>query len=860
MINIMEEKEDVKWWKLDSHKINGALKTTSEGLSSKEASDRLDKYGSNIFGSQKPPSAFSILMNQFKNWLVIMLVGAAILSFFLGEKLDGIVIIVLVTLSAAFGFFQEFKAQKVISDLKSYITNKARVKRDGKWIEIDGNILVPGDLVEIRIGDKIPADIRLSSVDNLNVDESVLTGESLPVEKNSGIIKSNDSNPADIKNMVFMGTLVSEGRGIGIVVATGENTFFGKSAKTLDEPEPETDFQKQIRNFSLLLFRVVMIMTIFIFASNALLQKGVLESFLFALALAVGITPELLPAIITVTLSHGALNLAKKKVIVKRLISVEDFGNVDTICTDKTGTLTEGKFTLNSFVNLDEKVDEEVLIKGALCTSGQYEKTESVQTSPVDMAILESSFTKNLKNKLENYKVTDENVFDYKRKRMSVLINNGKKEILITKGAYESVLSVCRSVLVSGNKVKMEGKALDDINTLIAKYEAKSFRIIAVSEKVFNSENSSVKDEKDMTLVGLLLFQDPIKESAKDAIKKFSELGVSLKVLSGDSLTVTNNIAIEAGITFNDDEIISGEKLDSLSETEFDEICKKVKIFARVTPDQKYKIVRALNYEGHIVGYMGDGVNDVAALRAADVGISVDTGVDIAKDAADIILLEKDLKILSEGIQGGRRTFGNIMKYILNTISANYGNMFTVAAASVFIKFIPLLPSQILLNNFISDIPLFAIATDNVDRDYVKKPKKWNISYIKDFMIFYGLISSVFDMILILPMLFILKVEPDVFRTAWFIESSISEMIITFAIRTRLPFFKSKPSRWLLYLSIVSIMVVASMPFLQLKAFSFVMLPPIVWLLIIIDLICYFMVVEVAKKNLFDKFEVVNKT
>lgn len=847
-----------KWWQLKENQIYSEIKTSAGGLGLQEAENRLTQNGLNIVGNQKPRSALTILSYQLKNWLILMLMGAAIVSFFLGESLDGIVIITLVFLSTIFGFFQEYKAEKVIADLKKFITNKSRVLRDGKWIEIDSQRLAVGDIVEIRIGDKVPADVRLISADNLTTDESALTGESLPVLKITDPISDNSTNPVNIQNMAFMGTLVSEGRGKGIVVATGENTFFGKSASSLKVAEPETDFQKQIKNFSLFLFRVVMLMTLFIFATNAFLKKDILESFLFALALAVGITPEMLPAIITVTLSQGALKMAKKKVVVKRLISVEDFGNVDTLCMDKTGTITEGKFALSSFVNLEGNIDEEVLVNGALCTAGLYEKTQEISSSPVDSAILTSGFIQSIKNKLKVYKLVDENVFDYERKRMSVLVKDKKGSYLIAKGAHESIFSICKHAMFDKKRLEIDKNILSKLNSITEKYEESGLRIIAVCYKTHNAESSAIKDENNMTLAGFLLFKDPVKATTHEAIKKFVELGVNLKVLSGDSFTVTKNMAKEAGISFNDDEIISGEELENISETKLLEICKKTKIFARVTPDQKYKIVHTLNFEGHIVGFLGDGVNDVPALRAADVGISVDTGVDIAKDASDIILLEKDLKILSEGIQSGRKTFGNIMKYILNTISANYGNMFTVAISSLFLKFIPLLPSQILLNNFISDIPLFAVATDNVDANFVKKPRRWNLSYIKSFMVYYGFVSSIFDMGLILPMIFILKVNPEIFRTAWFVESSISEILVTFAIRTKLPFYKSRPSKWLLVLSILSVVTVLSMPFFKFNAFKFAWLPIEVWLLILVDLILYFVVTELVKKRFFEKFESVS--
>jgi P-type Mg2+ transporter len=851
----------INWCKESEKKILETLNSSPKGLTREEAEKRLKTYGDNKLSNQKPRSFLVILSSQFKNWLIVMLLGAAFLSFFLGESLDGIVIIVMVMLSVVFGFLQEYKAERVVDDLKKYVTNKARVMRNGEWTQIDASLLVPGDIVELRIGDKVPADIRLTSSDNLMTDESVITGESMPVTKTCEEINFEGSNPSKMLNMAFMGTLISEGRAQGVVTATGMSTFFGISAKSLETPEPETDFQKQIKNFSLFLFRVVLIMTLFIFGINAFLKKDILDSFLFALALAVGVTPEMLPAIITVTLSQGAMKMAKKKVVVKKLIAVEDLGNIDTLCTDKTGTITEGIFSLETFINFDEEIDKNVLSEAVLCTSGFYEKTYKLFTPPIDKAILNSGPTKNLKESLLKIKLIDENVFDYERKRMSVLVQ--KKEganVLIAKGAYESIFSVCKYIISNGKRVKINKNIQNRFNDLINKYEDKSYRIIAVSQKNLKKKSSAKYDESDMTLSGFLLFKDPVKLSSKAAIKKFTDLGVDLKIISGDSLKVSMNVALEAGFSFDKSEVVDGESLENMDQNELLSVCRKAKIFARVTPEQKYKIITTLNFEGHIVGYIGDGVNDVPALRAADVGISVDTGVDIAKDASDIILLEKNLEILAEGMQSGRKTFGNIMKYILNTISANYGNMSTVAISSLFIKFIPLLPSQILLNNFISDIPLFAVATDNVDANFVKKPKKWNLPYIKSFMIYYGVVSTFFDMMLILPMLYILKVNVDIFRTAWFVESSISEILVTFAIRTKLPFYKSRPSKWLLYLSLGSILVVTAMPFLGFNAFRFVILPLPVWGLITFDLAAYFTVTEIVKKRFFQKFEGQNQT
>ncbi|OGM13635.1 magnesium-translocating P-type ATPase [Candidatus Woesebacteria bacterium RIFCSPLOWO2_01_FULL_39_23] len=844
-----------KLWNLNGDRVLELLQTSDDGLSTEEAIKRFEKYGDNIIGEKKPPSAIKIFFNQFKSWLILILLSASILSFYLGEHIDALVIIFLVLLSVTFGFLQEYKANKTIFDLKKFITNKCRVLRDHRWVLIDSRTVVPGDIVEVRIGDKIPADIRILSADSLLIDESILTGESLPVNKTDSTLTEVSENPSKLKNIVFMGSTVSSGKATGVVIATGNKTFFGKTAQILEKSEPETDFQQQIKAFSAFLFKVIIIMTVFIFISNSLLKKEILESFLFALALAVGITPEMLPAIITVTLSQGAIKMAKRKVIVKRLISVEDFGNIDTLCMDKTGTLTEGKFSLDNYQDLEGKKSEEIILFGLLCTRGLGERLQGVISDPIDRAIWQSVQSHRLKAKLATYKFIDGNEFDYERRRMSVLVKSGAESSLISKGAPESILSISTHANINGKNVRLTPEINKRIEQDLNKMEKDGFRVIAISKKDLASRTSSKNDEKDMVFMGYLLFSDPVKISVKEAIERFTNLGVSLKVLSGDSLIITKNIAFEAGLNFKNNEMISGDELEGMSQEKFSETVRRVKIFARVTPEHKYKIIKSLNYEGHIVGFLGDGVNDAPALREADVGISVDSGVDIAKDASDIILLKKDLKVLSEGIEAGRKTFGNIMKYILNTISANYGNMFTVALSSLFLKFIPLLPSQILLNNFISDVPLFAVATDNVDPDFVKKPKRWNISFIKNFMVSYGFVSSAFDLVLILPMIFFFNVSVDVFRTAWFVESSLSEMLVTFTIRTKLPFYKSRPSKWLIGLSMGSAAIVLALSFLEVNIFKFVRLPMYVWGLIIVDLVSYFIVTEIFKKKFFTKLE-----
>lgn len=844
-----------KWWNLDIDLILSKLQTRKSGLSGIDAHQRLEKYGLNNFGVGRESSFVKIFISQFENWLTLILVIASFISFALGEHIDSLVIISLVILSALFGFIQEYKAEKTLLKLKKYLKNRALVLRDGRLVQVDHDLIVPGDIVQLHIGDIIPADIRLLSSDDLVANESILTGESVPVEKNADLRISDDSIVSDIRNMIFMGTSVSSGNALGVVVETGKNTFFGKIAETIKKAEPKTDFQIQIADFSKFLFKVIILMTVFIFISNVALNKGLFNSFLFAVALAVGIAPEMLPAIITVTLSQGAMKMAKKKVIVKRLSAVEDFGNIDTLCMDKTGTLTEGNFTLFDYQNNDGEKEKNIILYSMLCTSGITQNMLAQTVNPTDKAIWDSVFAQSYKKSIREYNIMDENEFDYDRKRMSVLVKTENGNLLIAKGSPESIIDVSKYYYKKGKKLFLTDDFKPNLLKNIKKYEDEGFRVISLAVRKFNQSTSKKKDETDLELLGLLLFKDPIKNTAKIAVERFLSLGIKLKIISGDSLTITKSIAKEAGIAFTDNEIVTGDTLKNCTIDEFSEYAKKGVVFARVSPEQKYKIVQVLNYEGHIAGFLGDGVNDAPALREADVGISVDTGSDIAKEASDIILLQKDLLVLIDGIEAGRKTYGNIMKYILNTISANYGNMFTVAISSVFLKFIPLLPKQILLNNFISDVPLFAVATDNVDEGFMKKPNKWNLNYIKNFMIAYGFVSTFFDLCLILPMVYIFKVDVVVFQTAWFVESSISEMLVTFTIRTKLPFYKSRPSKWLLWLSVISILFVILMPVFKVSIFGFVGLSSYVWLLIIFDLVAYFTVTEIVKKSFFARFE-----
>lgn len=851
-----KEKEE-KPWAASSDEIFSYLKSSKHGLTNDEAKKRLEISGKNEVVSKEKRDGIGIFFSQFKNAFVLILIGAAILSYFFGEKINATVILAMIFLTALFGFFQEYKAEKTIRELKKYVTIKAKVMRDGDIIELDSREITIGDIVYLDVGDIVPADLRLINIEKLSADESVLTGESVPVTKISSAISEKLKMPQDLQNMAFMGTSISGGRGYGIVTSTGKNTFFGKTASYLKEETP-SEFQKNIKKFSNFILKVIVIMTLFVFAINSFLQRGVLDSFLFALALAIGITPEILPIIMTVALSRGAIKMAKQKVVVKKLASIEDLGNIDVLCCDKTGTLTEGKLSLQNYVNLDDKKEDKLLLCGLLCNSAVGKQKKSGDS--VDLAIWQNENVYNLEKELKNYKTLGENELDFERRRMSVLIKNerGNKNILIVKGALESILNVCKFATFGGRKILLTKNFTTKINNKTIAYEKNGYKVIAVAEKETKNNKTEKSDEKELNLIGFLLFLDPTKNSAKEALETYQKLGVEIKILSGDSPIITKKICNDVELKIFKNKIILGDEIEKLSETEFEEYIIKYNVFARVTPEQKYRIVKSLNKNGHVVGFLGDGINDAPALKVADVGISVDSGTEIAKDASDIILLQKDLHILAYGIIEGRRTFGNIMKYILNTISSNYGNMFTVAISSLFLSFIPLLPPQILLSNLISDTPDLTISTDNVDEEMLKKPKRWSIKLISRFMIYFGLFNFFCDLVLIIVLLFVFNAPTDLFRTALFIETTISEVIILFAVRTKRPFFKSKPSKLLfittLLVSIIAILITFTA--FGNEFFGFVKLPVTILLAILAIWIFYFTTVEITKKYFFKRFEI----
>jgi len=842
-------------WALQPEQLLEQMKSSEKGISRDEAAKRLLQYGPNEIARKDKRSSIEIFASQFSSPLVVVLIIAAGIAYFLepAAPTDTMVILAIVVMNAVLGFIQEFRAEKALRELRRYIPLKSKVLRDGEIIEIDSREIVPGDMVHLNIGDVVPADIRLLHAEDFTADESSLTGESVPVLKGTSAVDEKRDLPQFLTNIAFMGTTVQTGEGKGVVIAAGGGTFFGRTAAYLKHAGHETDFHRNIGKFGNMLLKAIVVMTALIFVANAWQNRGLLDSGLFALALAVGITPEMLPIIITISLSNGALKMAKKKVITKKLVSVEDLGNIDTLCCDKTGTLTEGALSLRNYVNLEGVKDERLVVYGMLCNSLSGEKRAKETGNAIDRAILQSSEAARLQPDAGKFTVLDDNEFDYGRRRISVVAKGSEGNILIVKGAPEAVLSASKFAKIRGRKEALSEEIESEIKSKISAFEEEGYTVIGVGEKKTAKQETTKEDETGLTFAGFLLFMDPPKKDAKESLRLFERLGVNIKIVSGDSPRITRKVCNEVELKIADGRVITGEELELLGEKEFEEYAWKYNVFARVTPEQKYRIVSMLNKEGHIVGFLGDGVNDAPALRAADVGISVDTATGVAKEAAEIILLQKSLGVLAEGITTGRKTFGNITKYILNTISANFGNMFTVALSSLFLPFIPLLPSQILLNNFVSDIPLITVSTDNVDKDFVRKPKRWDIRFISRFMIFFGLISTAFDLALIACLIFIFNAEPALFRTAWFVESCLSEIIITFAVRTRLPFFRSVPSKFLIIASLETIFVAVAVTYLAFGAefFQFVPMPLEILGLIFGVLAAYFAAVEIGKRVFF---------
>jgi Mg2+-importing ATPase len=777
------------------------LQATPAGLTTGETKRRLRLYGPNSMGRESRFAGLLTFLRLFANPLVVILLVASGISLGLGDHVGGLMIIAIILLSVLLNFFMEFQARHSVAEIRKQVATTAAVIRDGQERELPIAELVPGDIVRLNAGDLVPADARLLDVKDLQVRESALTGESLPVEKSARDLPEGKHGVADATNSVFLGTAVQTGLGTAVIVRTGRSTALGGIAQRLAARPPETEFGRGIRHFGLMITRVIMLLVLFVLLVNLYFHRPLLESFLFAVALAVGMTPEMMPMIITVTLAQGARRMTKKKVLVKQLAAIEDFGSVTILCSDKTGTLTEGEIVLDWHVDILGKADDNVL---RLIYLNSY--FEAGIKSPLDDAVL-----KHERPKIVEYVKVDEIPFDFNRKRLSVVVGHGDEHLLITKGEAEGIFGICQSVSIDGLPQPFDESRRAAAEETYRKLSADGYRTLGVAVlKVDKREIYTPADERDMTLAGFAAFLDPPKEGVHAVLEALKQNGISLVIMTGDNQYVTQKIAHDVGLP--SDRILTGNQVDTMDNAALAYQAENGAIFARVSPEQKNRVILALKARGHVIGYMGDGINDAPSLHTADVGISVMNGVDVAKDAAKIILLEKDLAVLNDGVIEGRRSFANIMKYIIMGTSSNFGNMFSMAAASLFLPFLPMLPTQILLNNFLYDISQISIPSDNVDPALLHRPKRWQIAFIRQFMMIIGPISSIYDFLTfgVLLWAFHASTNATLFHTGWFVESLATQTLVVFVIRTAGNPFKSRPGRPLLIgvLAIVAIAVV----------------------------------------------------
>jgi Mg2+-importing ATPase len=810
------------------------------GLTQQEAEKRLETYGPNVVGGGKKRSRVSMILSYFKSPLVIILVFAGSISAVLGDIVNASIIYFVVGMSVVLGFYQESKAENAAAALRERIHTTATVNRDGHRVELPVSDIVPGDLVYLSAGDMVPADGTVLSVKDLFVDQAALTGESFPVEKDAAP-DNVAKEELDRTDLAFMGTSVVSGTATMRITKTGSTTAYGQIAKELAGKEPETEFDRGLRKFGYLIMQVTLLLVIFVFFINALFKRDILTSLLFSVALAVGLTPELLPMIVTINLSKGAMNMASKGVIVRKLSSIQNFGSMDTLCTDKTGTLTQNVIDLTSHPDVNGKENDNILLLAQLNSSLQA----GVRT-PLDDAIL-----KHQPLDLTKYTRIDEIPFDFVRRRVSVIVSDGNRTLLISKGATLEMLSTCSLYQDDSQQLPLT----DDIRKKIgAQYEEMSKqgrRILAVATRqVEKSSSYTVKDETGMVFAGMVTFTDPPKQTATASLQMLKESGITLKILTGDNEFVTRHLCETLNIKV--DAIVTGDELRQTSDAALERIVEETNIFARVTPDQKNRIMIALHKNGHVVGFMGDGINDAPSIRTADVGISVDNAVDVAKAAADIILLQNDLTVLAQGVQEGRKTMGNSMKYIMMGTSSNFGNMFSAAGASLFLPFLPMLPSQILLNNLLYDISELAIPTDNVDADYMKKPRRWDIHFVQKFMAFFGPVSSIFDYLTFGVMLFVFHAPPALFQTAWFLESISTQSLVIFVIRTRrVPFYRSHPSKPLIFSTLATVIVPMLLPFTPIGQVLGLVIPPLNFYVVLAVFIISYLALAEALKYFF---------
>lgn len=823
------------------------LCTQISGLTDKEAQNRLKRIGPNNIVDGKKTNIFWEFLSYFKNPLIIILLIAASVSIFLGEKASAVIIIIMVIFSVILDFVEEYSANNAAKKLKERVKTTATVLRSGQRKEIKMAEICPGDIVILNAGDLIPADARIITAKDLFVDQSALTGESFPCEKSADNLEENH-------NILFLGTSVISGEAEAVILKTGKDTEFGKISSSLTRSSEKSEFEMGIAKFGVFIAKIVFCLVLFIFLFNSLKNLGanpkdinvqMIQSFLFAVAIAVGITPELLPMIMSVTMARGSMKMSKKGVIVKKLGAIPNFGSIDILCTDKTGTLTENKISLITYTALDGKESEEVLFHAYL--NSFY---ESGIENPLDDAVLRFK-----KLPTDLFKKIDELPFDFDRKIVSVVVDGPSGHLLVAKGSPETVFPRCGRYRATEKSLIFSSSALNLAREQYHKLSAQGHRVLAVARKLIKKQKMvySKEDEKDLELIGFVSFLDPPKAGLKQVLEELCSIGVEIKIITGDNELVTQKIGYAVGLKTKG--VLLGSEIDKLTDSALRARVLKTTIFARCSPIQKNRVIGALRAKDHVVGYLGDGINDAPSLKSADVGISVNTAVDVAKEAADIVLTKKDLSVLKEGVLEGRKVFGNTMKYIMMGLSSNFGNMFSAAGAVVFLPFLPMLPIQVLLNNFLYDISQVAIPMDNVDKEWVRKPHRWNLQFIKKFMYFFGPISSLFDFATFFLLFAVFKASESLFQTGWFMESLATQVLVIHVIRTKqLPFMKSTASKFLLFTTIFCVGVGWVIPFTIIgKFFQFHPLPLTMIITIAAIVAVYLVLVELAKRIFYKR-------
>lgn len=811
----------------------------STGLSEREAQDRQARYGPNEARAVGHGGPIAALLQLFANPLVVILLLAAGVSGFLGDIVGASIIAAMVILSVGLNFALSYRSQRAANRLRDEIAPMANVCRDGRWQERPRRDLVPGDLIRLAAGDRVPADARLVAARDLHVLQAALTGESMPVEKEVADGSEGLDRGADARHLVFLGTSVVAGTATALVFATGRHTAFGDVAEALAERPPPTEFERGLSDFSRLIMYTMMFLLLAVLLIGIAMHRPPLQTMLFALALAVGLTPEFMPMITTVTLARGAVRMARQRVIVKHLAAIEDFGSMTVLLSDKTGTLTSSETSLASTVDPFGNPSERPHVLAYLNAS-----FETGIRSPLDVAILNCRTLA-----VSEYRKLDEVPFDFERRRLSVVVEHGGERLLIVKGAPESVIAECTQYEVDGLVQRLDTPSMDRCMHTQEAFAEQGLRVLAVAYRsVPSQERYAVDDETDLTLAGFALFADPIIPGVAECLRALAEDGITVKILTGDNERVARHVCAQVGIDAS--RLVTGAEIEGLGEAALGILAERTSIFARVNPAQKHRIVLALKARNCVVGFLGDGINDAPSLHAADVGISVASAVDVAREAADIVLRERDLKALHASVIEGRRAFTNVMKYLLMGTSSNFGNMFSMAAGALFLPFLPMLPTQILLNNFLYDMAQTTIPTDNVDSAQLRRPRRWSVALVRRFMLGIGPISSLYDFLTFYVLLYWLHASEAAFHTGWFIESLATQTLVLFVIRTAGNPLRSRPSKALIVSVLLAIAIGVLLPATPLATdLRFVLLPPAFFVFLIAATLTYLLLVEMAKRR-----------